>query len=273
MARKQCPSNIPSRTEPDSADWCTRSAGHRGSHWARTGRRWTDEAAQRLRALGPEQTPEELAQENETLREDAEEYGNRIEDLKGQVERLRHELAQEKANQEAYEENQVGDANESAINAAREIAELNKKLGEKDELIHSMRLNGARHHFAFAYDKYVEGAGQRLQFCSVCDKDKAHPAHFAQGSRYLDSREVEKAATDAQERLCRVLVGMGLNHRASLNTAREILRGLPGIGDFQPVPGRLEVDEAPRRCACGLLQDEHSKVKHPFSPAGPRPRG
>jgi hypothetical protein len=151
------------------------------------------------------------------------------------IEELQAKIEDMKEEQDRYEENIVGDMNERATNDARKIAEL-------DKMIASMRLNGARHHFVFAYDKFVETAGKRLQFCGDCDKEKGHPAHFAQDAKYLDSRDVEKAAEEAQERLCNVLVdGMKLNHRTALNTARELLQGLPGIRDFQAVPGRPEV--------------------------------
>jgi hypothetical protein len=186
------------------------------------------------------------------------------------IEELQAKIEDMKEEQDRYEENIVGDMNEQAINDARKIAELEK-------MIASMRLNGARHHFVFAYDKFVEAAGKRLQFCGDCDKEKGHPAHFAQDARYLDSREVEKCAEEAQERLCNVLVdGMKLNHRAALNTARELLQGLPGIRDFQSVPGRPKVDGAeqptkgintnPRRCnaGCGFHEDNHDNVTVPF---------
>lgn len=171
----------------------------------------------------------------EATETEMERRGRTITTLEGRIQKLTEEMAAEKVRQDEYEENIVGDMNERATNDARKIAELEK-------MIASMRLNGARHHFVFAYDKYVETAGKRLQFCGECDKEKGHPAHFAQGSRYLDSREVEKAAQEAQERLCNVLEdGMKLNPRTALNTARELLQGLPGISDFQPVPGRPEV--------------------------------
>jgi hypothetical protein len=96
-----------------------------------------------------------------------------------------------------------------------------------DAVIKSMRLNGARHHFVFAYDKYVEAAGRRLQFCRDCDKDKGHPAHFGQGSRYLDSREVEKASSVALERVADFLRGLGIGPAAAVS--QELLAGLPGL--------------------------------------------
>lgn len=179
------------------------------------------------------QGPDELARENETLREDAEDYNNRIEDLKSQVERLTAELAQEKASQAAYEENHVGDLNEKNIGLARRVAEL-------EGIVASMRLNGAVHWFVYGYQQH-DGV-RYVERCGDCDKDKGHPAHFGQGARYLDSREVEKAAKEAQERLCNVLVdGLRLDHRVALNMAREILRGIPGIDPFQEAPSRPEV--------------------------------
>lgn len=175
------------------------------------------------------QSPEDLARENETLREDAEDYNNRIEDLKSQVERLTSERDQALA---------------SSVSEG-----LEQRVRDLEALIASMRVNGARHHFVYGYQKdlnaHVPGSPQNwVDHCRDCDKEKGHPAHFAQGAQYLDSREVEKAALAAQERLCNILVdGMKLNHRTALNTARELLRGLPGIGEFQPVPGRPEVRE------------------------------
>lgn len=144
---------------------------------------------------------------------------------------------------EIYED-ELSKANARSVRDAKRIARLEKTVDRLEKLVASMRLNGARHWFCFAYDKYVEEAGKRLQFCRDCDKEKDHPTHFAQGARYLDSRKVEEAAKAAQERLCNLLEdGMKLNARTALNTARELLRGLPGIGDFQEVPGRPEVRE------------------------------
>lgn len=142
---------------------------------------------------------------------------------------------------EIYED-ELSKANSRAVLDAKKIAHQEQTIERLEQLVASMRLNGARHHFSFAYDKYVEEEGKRIQFCRDCDKEKDHPAHFAQGSRYLDSRHVEKAAKAAQERLCNFLVdGAKLGYMASLNTAREILNGLPGITPFQAVPGRPEV--------------------------------
>lgn len=171
-----------------------------------------------------QQGPEDLARENETLREDAEDYLNRIEDLKGQVDRLTAELAQEK---------------ERATPSPEDSA-LALKVSELEGVVASMRLNGAVHWFVYGYQQH-DGV-RYVDRCKICDKDKGHPAHFGQGARYLDSREVEKATAEAQERLCNILVdGMKLGHRVALNTARELLRGLPGIAPFQEVPGRPEV--------------------------------
>jgi len=98
-------------------------------------------------------------------------------------------------------------------------------------LVHSMRVNGARHHFVFDYDKYVEGVGRRVQFCKDCGKEKEHPAHFAQGSRYLDSRVVEEASEMALERVERFL--KGLNVIQARQIAKELLKGLPYIDGLE----------------------------------------
>jgi hypothetical protein len=210
----------------------------------------------------------------EATETEMERRGRTITGLEGRIQTLTEEMAAEKARQDAYEENIVGDMNERAINDARKIAELETNVKQLTDMIASMRVNGARHHFVFAYDKHVESAGKRLQFCGECDKEKGHPAHFAQESRYLDSREVEKAAKAAQERLCNILEdGMKLNSRTALNTARELLQGLPGVGDFQRVPDRPEVKQAtkgintnPRMCnaGCGFNEDNHDDVTTPF---------
>lgn len=167
------------------------------------------------------------AEEMNTLqRTDMEELQAKIEDMKEE--------------QDQYEENVVGDANERAINDARRIAELEGLLKASEEMVFSLRLNGAGHHFQYGHQEH-DGT-KYVDYCGLCKRDKGHPAHFAQGARYLDSREVEAAAEAAQERLCNILVdGMKLNHRTALNTARELLQGLPGIRDYQAVPGRPEV--------------------------------
>lgn len=216
------------------------------------------------------ESPEVLASENESLREDAETYQNRIEDLQGQVERLTSELAAEKARQDAYEENQVGDANGKMISYEKAVEELGKRIREKDELIYSLRLNGAGHHFQYGYQKH-DGT-RYVDHCGICQKDRGHPAHFAQGARYLDSREVEGAAKAAQERLVNVLEDHAvLGSRTALNTAREILRGLPGIEPFQKVLDRPEVREPtppnrPRVCnICSWPENQHHRETHEFS--------
>lgn len=213
-----------------------------------------------------DQTPEELEDENETLREDAESYVNQIEDLKGQVDRLTAELALEKKRQDDYEENQVGDANEAAINAARQIGGLEQRVRDLEALIASMRLSGAQHHFVYAYQKdlnaHVPGSPQNwVDHCRDCDKEKGHPAHFAQGAQYLDSREVEKAAKEAQERLCDLVVKyVGIGHRQALQVARTVLEGLPGI--TEPQKG---INVLPRLCnRCDRPENNHN-ASHPFS--------
>jgi len=248
MPKPRCTARYLTDLEEEGYTSCFKAKGHKGGHVSLKGNRWSDDHPRHAYATivsgAPDQpeSAEMLAQENEALREDAEDYNNRIEDLKGQVERLIQEVAQEKARQDAYESGLIFELNEAVTNLTEYKEGLEQRVKDLEALIASMRLNGARHHFVFAYDRHMEEAGRRLQFCRDCDKEKEHPAHFAQGSRYLDSREVEKAARAAQERLCNLLVdGMKLGHMTALNTARELLQGLPGIGDFQAVPGRPEV--------------------------------
>lgn len=67
-------------------------------------------------------------------------------------------------------------------------------------IVQSMRLNGARHHFAFGHQRWVDGTGY-VDHCRECGKDKGHPAHFLSDAKYLDSRVVEKAAEEALRRV------------------------------------------------------------------------
>jgi hypothetical protein len=145
---------------------------------------------------------------------------------------------------EIYEE-ELSKANSRAVRDAKKIAELEEKLLKSRQLVTSMQLNGARHWFSFSHQKVVNVAlSHWVDICKICDKEKAHPAHFQADAEYLDSRGVEVAVAAAQERLCRVLEdGMHIRATVALNMARELLQGLPGVSAFQAVPGRPEVPE------------------------------
>lgn len=116
------------------------------------------------------------------------------------------------------------------------IKELERALTKERELIASLRVNGARHWFAFGYDKPSVQGSPYVQYCSVCNRDKDHPAHLQSTARYLDSRDMERDARTVQARLERLLHGAGTSPETAAVTALEILRGLPGI----PASGQEE---------------------------------
>lgn len=246
MAKPGCTARYLTDLEDDGYVPCFKAKGHKGAHTSNRGHHWKDDHPRHVYATvvsgaphkpATGETAEELARENEALREDAEDYQNRIEDLKEQVERL--------------------------TQASGRVSELEDRVTFLQDLVVSMRINGARHHFVFAYDRYVDESGRRLQFCKECDKDREHPAHFSSGATYLNSREVEKAVSTVQERLVHFLrEGMSLRALPAAETVRGLLQGLPGILPVQSVkrppnlPGigtRLKLKDVPANEAGGPL--------------------
>ncbi len=267
MSEPTCTSRVTTVTGDTGFDHCMRKARHRGRHTSSYGRYWSDEhpdasyapsEPEKVTANG--ETPEMLAEENETLRQDAGHYENRIEELKEQVERLTRNMSTVDGSV-ARDANRQAKANE-LLHAENErlTAELERAL----QMVESMKINGAQHWCQYGYQKH-DGA-QFVNHCKICDKPEGDPCHFQSEAKYLDSREVEKAAKEAQERLCNVLVdGMRLNHRTALNTARELLQGLPGIEGFQ-----RGINWRPRMCnvGCGFHEDNHPAIaKSPWSHA------
>lgn len=125
-----------------------------------------------------------------------------------------------------------GDAQEAYNNLIQQKTQWAKDRAEVEQLkalIQSMRYNGAQHHFTYGWQKYSEAERRYVDYCSVCTKDRGHPAHFAQGSKYLDSRVVERQAVTALKRVVEMLEGQGFKPLLAQNTARELLAGLPGI--------------------------------------------
>lgn len=121
-------------------------------------------------------------------------------------------------------------AKEAFNNLVKQKQQWAKDRAEVERLtkmIHSMQFNGARHWFAFAYQRWSQELNRFVDYCRECNKDKEHPAHFAQGSRYLDSRVVERASEKALERVERFL--KGLNVIRAREVAKELLEGLPYI--------------------------------------------
>jgi hypothetical protein len=149
-------------------------------------------------------------------------------------------------------EDLLKDAYDNTVDAAEARSTANNLLEQKKQwakdaaeveqlkaLIHSMRHNGAAHHFAYGHQKYSEEKRRYVDHCKICGKDAGHPAHFANGgARYLDSREVEKQAFEAFKRVAALLEGQGFKPLTAHNTARELLAGLPGV----PEP----IDDAPK---------------------------
>jgi hypothetical protein len=134
---------------------------------------------------------------------------------------------------------EVSEAKEAANNLLQQKREWAKHKAQAqalNDMVLSMRMHGARHHFSYGYQRWFEGQGY-VDHCKVCDKDKGHPAHFASEATYLDSREVEKASLEALRRVESLLEGMGAARAHDIAT--EMLRGLPGI------PQTIEPQEGP----------------------------
>ncbi len=139
----------------------------------------------------------------------------------------REDLVEVLRDLEIYED-ELSKANARAIQDAKRIDRLEKSLKTKEDLVDSMRLNGARHHFAYAYQKHD---GTRfVDHCKVCDKEQEHPAHFFQKAKYLDSRDVDKAAQEALGRVQGFLEsGLSMPEERARKVALELLQALPGI--------------------------------------------
>lgn len=143
---------------------------------------------------------------------------------------------------------------------------LETALRKEKDLVHSLRLNGARHWFAFGWDKPIVMPGDvYARYCRVCEKDEGHPAHFTSKARYLDSRDVEGAVEVVRKRLEAFLtegvrLGHGLVHKAAL----DLLGGLPGI----PLAEEPPQEDAEPHCSCGAPKSNHP-FRHPFSSRPP----
>lgn len=205
---------------------------------------------------------------------------------------LRADLAKQAAEQEHYEDTHVGALNEKntelvgrseeleAENTLQredledlqnqnqdlreKLAKAERDLKKEQDLVHSLRLNGARHWFHYAYQKKVDG--QFVDICQECEKERDHPSHFNSKASYLDSREVEKAAGAALERVEKLLrSGLGMRLGTAIRTSMELLAGLPGVPTVPPDP---EEEQGERYCACGSPESNHPH-KHPFSAKPP----
>lgn len=143
---------------------------------------------------------------------------------------------------------------------------LEAALRKEKDLVHSLKLNGARHWFAFGWDKPIVMPGDVYQrFCRVCEKDEGHPAHFSSKATYLDSRDVEKAVEAARKRLVEFLETMVSARTLTAHTVvLDLLGGLPGI---PLVPEPVE-EHAEPHCNCGAPKSNHP-FRHPFNPGPP----
>jgi hypothetical protein len=143
---------------------------------------------------------------------------------------------------------------------------LEAALRKEKDLVHSLKLNGAQHWFAFGWDKPIVMPGDVYQrFCKVCEKEEDHPAHFSSKATYLDSRAVEKDVEAVRERLEAFLTeGVRLGHGLVRKTALDLLGGLPGI---PLVPEPVE-EHAEPHCSCGAPKSNHP-FQHPFDSGPP----
>lgn len=111
-----------------------------------------------------------------------------------------------------------------------EIERLKGELRKKDELVASMRLNGARHYFAFGYDKPSILGSRHAQYCRVCDKERGHPCHFFSDATYLDSRDVEAAMTVLKARLTEFIArSAAVPQEEVQGTVETLLEGLMDV--------------------------------------------
>lgn len=148
----------------------------------------------------------------------------------------------------------------------RALDAVREELTKKDALIHSLKLNGAGHWFAFGWDKPIVMPGDvYVRYCRVCEKDEGHPAHFTAKAKYLDSRVVEEGVEGARKRLVAFLEsGTRMGATTAYNTALDLLGGLPGI----PLAEQEPEEDAEPHCSCGAPKSNHP-FRHPFSSAPP----
>jgi hypothetical protein len=141
-----------------------------------------------------------------------------IEDLLSDIEEHVSEIAE------------LNEAYQTLSNEKLELLKSKDRADRLEKLVQSMVFNGARHHFVYAHQQWIEGRGW-TNHCRECGKDQGHPAHFAQGAKYMDSREVEKQAREAKARVLSLLMGQGMGPETAQNVARDLLKVLPGIED------------------------------------------
>jgi DNA repair exonuclease SbcCD ATPase subunit len=183
--------------------------------------------------------------------EEIEELGTKLKALQADEEKQREDLEDLQNQKQDLEE---------------KVKALEKALTKEREMVQSLRFNGARHWFAFDHQKMVDGVF--VDFCSVCTRDRGHPAHFQSGSKYLDSRDVEKAAQAAQSRLEAFLrSGLSMGPKMAPWTVLELLAGLPGIPE-----GKKQEEKTEQYCTCGAPKSNHP-YRHPFNSGPPNDRG
>jgi hypothetical protein len=123
---------------------------------------------------------------------------------------------------------EAGEAQEALnglVEQKRQWAKDADEVKKLKDLVFSMRLNGAAHHFSFEGAKFIEGRGW-VPHCKICGKDDQHPAHFANGgARYVDSRDVVRARSRVREALIRT----GMTETLVDQIIDEIFFNLPGV--------------------------------------------
>lgn len=199
-------------------------------------------------------------------------------DYRNQTERLLKLIelqADEDEDESAALREDLEDLQNQNQDLTEKLAKAEKELKRQQELVHSLRYNGARHWFAFGWDKPVINGSQYVRFCKTCEKEEDHPAHFSSEARYLDSRDVEKATRESLERVCALLAGrVKMSKQLARMTALGLLRGLPGIATVplqdEPEPEPEEKPEFPGDvlCNCGAPKSNHP-YRHPFDPSPP----
>lgn len=114
----------------------------------------------------------------------------------------------------------------------KEIDGLKSQIFNQEQVLRAMRVNGGRHWFVYSHQRDanagVPDSPQKWQgICKLCGMDQGHPQHFAQGSRFLDSRDVETALVAVQDRLAGFLVsGLNMGRETAQQTVEEILADL-----------------------------------------------
>lgn len=130
------------------------------------------------------------------------------------------------------------EVNKDLQEARKQIAGLESKLIAAGELIKTLKRSGGEHWYVFGYQKdknagVPDSPQDWVNHCQICDLPQDHPRHFANGTR---AQEVPELVMAARGRLVDTLQTLGFDPTTAFTTAIELLKDLPGVKDWPPVP-------------------------------------